>query len=42
MQEVQHEAERRKIKLLVLPTVEALKLLEQDPKNTNAILLVSC
>ena len=32
MQEVQREAERRKIKLLVLPTMEAIKVLEQDPK----------
>jgi hypothetical protein len=42
MQEVQREAERRKIKLLVLPTIEALKVLEQDPKDTNAILHVTC
>ena len=42
MQEVRREAERRKIKLLVLPTIEALKVLEQDPKDTNAILHVTC
>jgi len=42
MQEVQREAERRKIKLLVLPTIEAIKVLEQDPKDTNAILHVTC
>ena len=42
MSEVQHEAERRKIKLLTLPTIEALKVLEQDPKGTNAILHVTC
>jgi hypothetical protein len=42
MQEVQREAKRRKIKLLVLPTLEALKVLEQDPKGTNAILHVTC
>ena len=42
MPEVQHEAERRKIKLLALPTIEALEVLEQDPKDTNAILHVTC
>ena len=42
MSEVQREAERRKIKLLTLPTIEALKVLEQDPKRTNAILHVTC
>lgn len=42
MQEVRHEAERLKIKLLVLPTAEAIKLLEQDLKDTNAILHVTC
>jgi hypothetical protein len=41
MPEVQREAERRKIKLLALPTLEALKVLEQDPKHTNAILHVT-
>jgi hypothetical protein len=42
MPEVEREAERRKIKLLTLPTLEALKVLEQDPKDTNAILHVTC
>jgi len=42
MSEVRREAERRKIKLLTLPTIEALKVLEQDPKGTNAILHVTC
>ncbi len=42
MQEVQREAKRLKIKLLVLPTAEAIKLLEQDLKDTNAILHVTC
>ncbi len=27
---------------LALPTIEALKVLEQDPKDTNAILHVTC
>jgi hypothetical protein len=42
MQEVRREAGRLKVKLLVLPTAEAIKLLEQDPKDTNAILHVTC
>jgi hypothetical protein len=42
MQEVRHEAERQKIKLLVLPTIEAIEMLKQEPKNTNAILHVTC
>src|SRR6266513_5262125 len=31
MKEVKQEANRRKIKLLVMPTVEAIKALKQDP-----------
>src|SRR6266851_1900952 len=42
MQEVRREAERLKIKLLVLPTPEAIKVLEQDQKDTNALLHVTC
>ena len=42
MQEVQREAKRLKIKLLVLPTAEAIKVLEQDLKDTNAILHMTC
>jgi hypothetical protein len=42
MQEVRREAERLKIKLLVLSTAEAIKLLEQNPEDTNAILHVTC
>lgn len=42
MQEVHREAERRKIKLLALPTLEALKVLEQGPKDTNAMVHVTC
>jgi hypothetical protein len=42
MQEVRREAERLKIKLLVLPTAEAIKVLEQDLKDTNAIIHVTC
>ncbi len=42
MQEVQREAEPLRIKLLVLPTAEAIKVLEQDAKDTHAILQVTC
>ncbi len=42
MKEVKLEAERRKIELLILPTVKALGLLKEDPPDTNAILHVTC
>jgi len=42
MQEVRREAERHKIKLLILPTIEAIEMLNQNPKDTNAILHVTC
>src|SRR6266849_334538 len=42
MQEVRREAERLKIKLLVLPTPEAIEILNQNPKDTNAILHLTC
>ncbi len=42
MEEVRCEAERYKIKLLVLPTTGAIEVLKQNPKDTNAILHVTC
>jgi hypothetical protein len=42
MVEVEREAQRRRIKLLVLPTVEAIKALQENPEDTNAILHVTC
>ena len=42
MKEVKKEAQRRKVGLQILPTEEAMKVLNQDPKNTNAILHVTC
>jgi hypothetical protein len=42
MKEVQREAERRKVKLLILPTIQAIDALRQDPDETNAILHVTC
>ncbi len=42
MTEVKEEAKRRHIKLIALPTAEAIELLKRDSKNTNAILHVTC
>jgi hypothetical protein len=42
MEEVKQEAKRRKIKLLVLPTTQAIERLKQNPEKTNAILHVTC
>ena len=42
MKEVKQEANRRKIKLLVLPTTQAIKTLMQNSEKTNAILHVTC
>jgi len=42
MGEVRQEAQRRKVELLVLPTAEAIKALQQGAKDTNAVLHVAC
>ena len=42
MEEVKREAQRRKIIMLILPTVEAIEELKQHPGDTNAILHVTC
>jgi hypothetical protein len=42
MKEVKTEAKRRSVELVIVPTAEALKLLEAKPKKTNAILHVTC
>jgi len=42
MKEVKREAERHKVKLLILPTIKAIEALQQDPEDTNAILHVTC
>ena len=42
MKEVKEEAERRKIKILVLPTTQAIRALKENPDKTNAILHVTC
>lgn len=42
MDEVKAEAKRRRVELLVLPTADAIDVLKRDPKQTNAILHVTC
>lgn len=42
MDEVKHEANERGVKLIVLPTAEAIQVLEKGPRQTNAILHVTC
>ena len=42
MKEVKQEAKRRKIELVVLPTSQAIDLLNKNPEATNAILHVTC
>jgi hypothetical protein len=42
MEEVKREARRRKIRLLILPTAEAIVELMRNPSETNAILHVTC
>ena len=42
MPEVKREATRRKVKLLVVPTAEAIKALQDEPAGSNAILHLTC
>ena len=42
MKEVQREAKRHKVKLLILPTIKAIGILQEDPADTNAIIHVTC
>jgi hypothetical protein len=42
MDEVRHEADRREVELLTLPTSEAIRALQSEPKDTNAVLHVTC
>ena len=42
MDEVRQEARRRHIRLLVLPTPQAIRALEENAEQTNAILHVTC
>jgi hypothetical protein len=42
MEKVKREAERRKVELVIAPTAKAIRALQQNPKDTNAILHVTC
>jgi hypothetical protein len=42
MKEVKLAAAYRKIELLIFPTAQAIKVLEQDRDETNAVLHVTC
>ena len=42
MKEVEREAKRHKVKLLILPTIKAIEVLQEDADDTNAILHVTC
>jgi hypothetical protein len=42
MQELREKAKRKGIKLIMVPTLKATELLNQNPKATNAILHVTC
>ena len=42
MQQVQDEARRRKIDLIILPTAHAAGMLTQTTKDTTAILHLTC
>ena len=42
MEEVRQEAKRRHVGLLVLPTPQAIRALEENTEQTNAILHVTC
>ena len=42
MEEVKREAKHHKIELLILPATEAIEVLKGNPKETNAILHVTC
>jgi len=42
MKEVEREAKRHKVRLLILPTIRAIEVLQEDPADTNAIIHVTC
>ena len=42
MDDVRLEAKRRHVELLVLPTAQAIEVLKRNPRDTNAILHVTC
>jgi hypothetical protein len=42
MEEVKHEAKRRGVELVILPTAQAIEVLEKEREETNAVLHVTC
>src|SRR5512132_489296 len=42
MDAVKQEAARRQVELMVVPTSEAIQALQAEPRDTNAILHVTC
>jgi hypothetical protein len=42
MDDVQREAKRRKVELVLLPTSKAIEVLNGEPEATNAILHITC
>ena len=42
MDGIKQEAAHRKVELLTVPTSEAIRLVQAEPKDTNAILHVTC
>lgn len=42
MDEVKREADRRNVRLSILPTAEAIQKLKQCPRGANAILPLTC
>jgi hypothetical protein len=42
MDGIKQEAAHRKVELLTVPTGEAIRLVQAEPKDTNAILHVTC
>jgi len=42
MKQVKREAQRRRVELVIVPTMRAIALLKQDRADTNAILHVTC
>jgi hypothetical protein len=42
MEEVKEEARRREVELMIVPTAEAIKTLQENPADTNAILHLTC
>ena len=40
--DVEHEAVRRKVELLMIPTEQAIALLNEQPSQTNAVLHLTC